>query len=215
MTDRTEPDAASERPSASGTEVERRIGAARVVPVLRLPDADAAVHAVDDCFEAGLDVVELTATTTGWQEALRRVRAAHPDRLVGVGTVLEADAARAAIDLGADFLVSPFPVPPVRDVAGTTPFVEGGMTVTELVDAGSRGLAKLFPAHVGGPQFLRSVLAVAPGLRIIPTGGIRLGDVPTWLDAGAFAVGVGSDLVAALYGPSGRATLEHLLRDPD
>jgi 2-dehydro-3-deoxyphosphogluconate aldolase/(4S)-4-hydroxy-2-oxoglutarate aldolase len=185
-------------------EVERRIGAARIVPVLRLPDADGAVHAVAGCFEAGLDVVEMTATTTGWQDALRRVRTAHPDRVVGVGTVLAADAARAAIDLGADFLVSPCPVPAVRDVAGATPFVEGGMTVAELVDAGSRGLAKLFPAHVGGPQFLRSVLAVQPALRVIPTGGIRLGDVATWLAAGAFAVGVGSDIVDVLASPDGR-----------
>jgi 2-dehydro-3-deoxyphosphogluconate aldolase/(4S)-4-hydroxy-2-oxoglutarate aldolase len=185
------------------TEVELRIGAARIVPVLRLRDADGAVHAVAGCFEAGLDVVELTATTTGWQDALRRVRAAHVDRVVGVGTVLDADAARAAIDLGADFLVSPCPVPAVRDVVGTTPLVEGGMTVAELVDAGSRGLAKLFPAHVGGPQFLRSVLAVRPTLRVIPTGGIRLDDVGAWLDAGAFAVGVGSDIVDVLARPDG------------
>jgi 2-dehydro-3-deoxyphosphogluconate aldolase/(4S)-4-hydroxy-2-oxoglutarate aldolase len=117
--------------------------------------------------------------------------------------VLAADVARAAIDLGADFLVSPCPVPAVRDVVSTTPFVEGGMTVAELVDAGSRGLAKLFPAHVGGPQFLRSVLAVQPTLRVIPTGGIRLGDVTTWLAAGAFAVGVGSDIVDVLANPDG------------
>jgi 2-dehydro-3-deoxyphosphogluconate aldolase/(4S)-4-hydroxy-2-oxoglutarate aldolase len=192
-------------------EVERRIGAARVVPVLRLADADGAVRAVAGCVEAGLDVVELTATTSGWPDALRRVRDAHPDRVVGVGTVLDADAARAAIDLGADFLVSPCPVPAVRDVAGITPFIEGGMTVAELVDAGSRGLAKLFPAHVGGPQFLRSVLAVAPTLRVIPTGGIRVADVSTWLDAGAFAVGVGSDLVNVLARPDGRSSLARIL----
>ena len=185
-------------------EVERRIGAARVVPVLRLPDGDAAARATAGCFDAGLDVVELTATTSGWQDAVRRVRADHPDRVLGVGTVLDAATARSAIDLGADFLVSPCPVPSVREVAGSTPFVEGGMTVAELVDAGSRGLAKLFPAHIGGPQFLRSVLAVAPTLRVIPTGGIRLGDLATWLDAGAFAVGVGSDIVEVLAKPDGR-----------
>ena len=186
------------------TEVERRIGAARVVPVLRLPDGDAAARATADCFDAGLDVVELTATTSGWQDTLGRVRADHPDRIIGVGTVLNADTARSAIDLGAYFLVSPCPVPSVREAAGSTAFVEGGMTVAELVDAGSRGLAKLFPAHIGGPQFLRSVLAVAPTLRVIPTGGIRLGDVATWLDAGAFAVGVGSDIVEVLAKPDGR-----------
>jgi 2-dehydro-3-deoxyphosphogluconate aldolase/(4S)-4-hydroxy-2-oxoglutarate aldolase len=186
------------------TEVERRIGAARLMPVLRLSAVGAAVCASADCFAAGLDVVELTATTNGWQDALSRVRVDHPDRVIGVGTVLDADVARTAIDLGADFLVSPCPAPSVREVARSTPFVEGGMTVAELVDAGSRGVAKLFPAHVGGPQFLRSVLAVAPTLRVIPTGGIRLVDVATWLDAGAFAVGVGRDLVDVLAQPDGR-----------
>jgi 2-dehydro-3-deoxyphosphogluconate aldolase/(4S)-4-hydroxy-2-oxoglutarate aldolase len=195
------------------TDVERRIGAALVVPVLRLPDADAAVRAAADCFGADLDVIELTATTAGWPDALRRVRADHPDRVIGVGTVLDPDAARAAIDLGADFLVSPCPAPAVRDVAGGTPFVEGGMTVAELVDAGSRGLAKLFPAHIGGPQFLRSVLAVAPTLRIIPTGGIRLDDIGAWLDAGAFAVGVGSDIVSVLARADGPAQLRRILHE--
>jgi 2-dehydro-3-deoxyphosphogluconate aldolase / (4S)-4-hydroxy-2-oxoglutarate aldolase len=195
-------------------EVERRIGAARIVPVLRLPDGVAAVRAVTECFEAGLDVVELTATTSGWEDALRRVRADHPDRVVGVGTVLDPGTARTAIDLGADFIVSPCPVPAVRGEAGTTPLVEGGMTVAELVDAGTRGLAKLFPAHVGGPQFLRSVLAVQPTLRVIPTGGIRLDAVGAWLAAGAFAVGVGSDLVEALAGPDGRTALERVRRAP-
>lgn len=184
-------------------EVERRIGAARILPVLRVLDAGAARRATSDCFAAGLDVIELTATTSGWQDALRCVRTDHPDRLVGVGTVLAADTARAAVDLGADFLVSPCPVPAVRDVVGTVPFVEGGMTVAELVQAGARGVAKLFPAHVGGTPFLRSVLAVRPSLRIIPTGGIRLEEVGAWLDAGAFAVGVGSDLVQLLARPGG------------
>ena len=55
-------------------------------------------------------------------------------------------------------------------------------------------MAKLFPAHVGGPRYLKSLLAVAPGARIMPTGGIALDEVGEWLDAGALAVGVGSDL---------------------
>ena len=107
----------------------------------------------------------------------------------------ERDALRAA-DAGADFLVSPFPAPQVRDVAGRAeiPFLEGGLTPGELAAAASRGVAKLFPAHVGGVAYLSSVLAVLPDARIIPTGGIALADVPAWLRAGAYAVGVGRDL---------------------
>jgi 2-dehydro-3-deoxyphosphogluconate aldolase/(4S)-4-hydroxy-2-oxoglutarate aldolase len=76
------------------------------------------------------------------------------------------------------------------------PLLEGGFTPTEVLDAASRGIAKLFPAHVGGPRYLASILAVAPAARIMPTGGIPLDRVHAWLEVGAIAVGVGGDLTA-------------------
>lgn len=180
-------------------EVEKAIGAARVVPVLRTPDADGAVRAAEAVLGAGLRVVELTATTPGWAGALAGLRDAHRDAVLGAGTVTTADDARRAIDAGADFLVSPYPAERVRAVAAETgiAFLEGGLTPGEVAAAAARGIAKLFPAHVGGPAYLRSVLAVLPGARIVPTGGIALSDVPAYLAAGAYAVGVGSDLVKA------------------
>jgi 2-dehydro-3-deoxyphosphogluconate aldolase/(4S)-4-hydroxy-2-oxoglutarate aldolase len=119
--------------------------------------------------------------------------------VLGAGTVTTADDARRAIDAGADFLVSPYPAEAVRAVAGQArvAFLEGGFTPGEVAAAAAQGIAKLFPAHVGGPAYLRSVLAVLPGARIVPTGGIALSDVPAYLAAGAYAVGVGSDLVRA------------------
>lgn len=90
------------------------------MPVLRLPDGPAAVTAVAECFAIGRDVVELTATTHGWREALECVRSERPDRLIGVGTVLDATVARDAVGLGADFLVSPCPAPALRVFAGET-----------------------------------------------------------------------------------------------
>lgn len=176
-------------------DVAARIRAARIVPVLRTATAAAAVEAATACLSSGLDVVELTATTPDWAEALRRLRADAPERLIGVGTVRDPATAGRAIDLGADFLVSPCPVPDVRAAVASAVLIEGGWTVAEVLDAGSRGLAKLFPAHVGGPAYLRTLLAIDPALRVIPTGGIHLADTRSWLDAGAFAVGVGSDLL--------------------
>jgi 2-dehydro-3-deoxyphosphogluconate aldolase / (4S)-4-hydroxy-2-oxoglutarate aldolase len=176
------------------------IGAARVVPVLRSTSAAAATATAIRLLDEGVGCVELTTTTPDWLTALRAVLdhrdAAGLTAPIGVGTVsTERDALRAA-DAGADFLVSPFPVPEVRDVAGRAeiPFLEGGLTPGELASAAARGVAKLFPAHVGGVAYLSSVLAVLPDARIIPTGGIGLADVPAWLRAGAFAVGVGRDL---------------------
>lgn len=181
----------------AGTFLEQ-VATARVIPVVRTTDAREAVDVSDRLLAAGLTMVELTATTPGWPEALRRVRARHPDRLVGLGTVRHRDDALLAVDAGADFLVSPCPAPDVRAaLAGHVPFIEGGLSVGEVLASAEHGVAKLFPAHVGGTSYLRSLLAVAPQAKIVPTGGIALGDVPAWLSAGALAVGVGRDLIAS------------------
>lgn len=182
----------------SAEEISKAIGAARLLPVIRVADADAALAVAGRLVEAGLPVVELTATIPGWAAALATLRDRAPELIVGAGTITGEGDARAAVDAGAQFLVSPYPAPSVRPVADAAglPFVEGGFTPGEVATAAGRGLAKLFPAHVGGPAYLRSLAAVLPGARIVPTGGIRLADVGAWLRAGAFAVGVGSDLTA-------------------
>jgi 2-dehydro-3-deoxyphosphogluconate aldolase/(4S)-4-hydroxy-2-oxoglutarate aldolase len=181
------------------SDVLEAIGAARLLPVVRVADQDAALDVAGRLCDAGLPVVELTATTAGWAEAVATLRHRSPDIIVGAGTITSADHARTAIDAGAQFLVSPYPAPAVRPVAAEAgrPFIEGGFSPGEIADATARGVAKLFPAHVGGPALLKSLLAVLPGARIVPTGGIRIGDVPDWLAAGAYAVGVGADLTAA------------------
>ena len=171
-----------------------RIGRARVVPVIRVDDAAAAVERAHTALETGHDVIELTTTTAGWPDALRELRAAAPDAAIAMGTVTTRAAAELAIELGAAFLVSPYPAPDVAgaaDAAGAL-FMEGGFTPDQIAAASERGVAKLFPAHLGGIQYLRSLLSVLPGARIVPTGGIGPDDAEAWLEAGAFAVG-GSD----------------------
>jgi 2-dehydro-3-deoxyphosphogluconate aldolase/(4S)-4-hydroxy-2-oxoglutarate aldolase len=175
-----------------------RIGRARLVPVIRTGEAIESIDIALELIDAGLTVLELTATTHLWPDAVTQIRSDHPEICVGVGTVTSDAAARNALDSGAQFLVSPRLVPDVRAFARSTDtlLIEGGMTPTELATALDGGIAKLFPAHVGGPGHLRSILSVVPGAKIIPTGGIPLDDVLAWLAAGAFAVGVGSDLTA-------------------
>jgi 2-dehydro-3-deoxyphosphogluconate aldolase / (4S)-4-hydroxy-2-oxoglutarate aldolase len=170
--------------------------AAVLLPVLRAPDSVATLEQVDRCVSAGLSIVELTTTTWDWPDAVRQVRSAWPSLAVGVGTVLDPKQAESAIGAGAAFVVSPCPAPDVRRVTDRrVPFIEGGFTPGELLDASSRGLAKLFPAHVGTTQMLRSVLALRPQARIVPTGGIGLDEIPSWVRAGALAVGVGARLL--------------------
>jgi 2-dehydro-3-deoxyphosphogluconate aldolase/(4S)-4-hydroxy-2-oxoglutarate aldolase len=173
------------------------LAAQRVLPVLRQPDPAGASARVGELLAAGCRVVELTTSTRDWQAALAEcVRAAAGRALIGLGTVTTAEQAAAAIDGGAAFLVSPYPCPEVRataDDAGTL-FVEGGFTPGEIAAAAARGPAKVFPAHLGGPAFVRSLLAVLPDAQLIPTGGVTSHDVADYLAAGAFAVGVGSGL---------------------
>ena len=170
---------------------------ARVVPVIRVSDSVAALDVLGRVAEAGLPAAELTATTHGWADALAEARLRWPGLMTGLGTVLTAADARRAARLGAGFLVSPYPAPEVRDAAADAglPFIEGGFTPAEIAAAASRGIAKLFPAHVGGIQYLSSLLSILPDALIVPTGGIAPTAAADWLRAGALAVGTGRALL--------------------
>ncbi|MGW6703642.1 bifunctional 4-hydroxy-2-oxoglutarate aldolase/2-dehydro-3-deoxy-phosphogluconate aldolase [Streptomyces sp. NPDC054956] len=174
-----------------------------LLPVLRDADADEAVRHTTALLAAGCRAVELTTSTPGWAEAVARTAPladAHGrPALIGVGTVTTAEDAETALGAGAAFLVSPYPAPEVREVAAArgAVFIEGGFTPGEIARAArSAGAAKVFPAHVGGPRFIRSLKAVLPDALIIPTGGIAPDEVREWLAAGASAVGIGNGLPA-------------------
>ncbi|MFF4445124.1 bifunctional 4-hydroxy-2-oxoglutarate aldolase/2-dehydro-3-deoxy-phosphogluconate aldolase [Streptomyces sp. NPDC001502] len=177
------------------------LAAQRVLPVLRNTDADEAVRHTTALLAAGCRAVELTTSTPGWAAAVTRTTPLSDvhgrPALIGVGTVTTTAQAETALDAGAAFLISPYPAPEVRAVAvrREAVFIEGGFTPGEIAAAvRAAGAAKVFPAHVGGPGFVRSLRAVLPGAVIVPTGGIRPSEVPDWLAAGATAVGIGAGL---------------------
>ncbi|MFJ6048520.1 bifunctional 4-hydroxy-2-oxoglutarate aldolase/2-dehydro-3-deoxy-phosphogluconate aldolase [Streptomyces sp. NPDC092307] len=177
------------------------LAAQRVLPVLREADADEAVRRTTALLAAGCRAVELTTSTPGWAGAVSRTASLSDvhgrPALIGVGTVTTAAHAQTALDAGAAFLISPYPAPEVRAVAvrREAVFIEGGFTPGEIAAAvRAAGAAKVFPAHVGGPGFVRSLRAVLPGAVLVPTGGIRPAEVRDWLAAGATAVGVGAGL---------------------
>jgi 2-dehydro-3-deoxyphosphogluconate aldolase/(4S)-4-hydroxy-2-oxoglutarate aldolase len=184
--------------STTAETVFTRIRRARLVPVIRVQDAPTALGLVDRLLSAGLDVVEVTTTIDGWDTVIQALRDRDPEVCVGAGTITAPAFAERALEVGAQFCVSPCLVPDVRSAvaASGVPLVEGGLTPTEVLGAAQHGVAKLFPAHVGGLPYLKSLLAVAPDARIMPTGGIPLASAADWLAAGAFAVGIGRDLTA-------------------
>jgi 2-dehydro-3-deoxyphosphogluconate aldolase/(4S)-4-hydroxy-2-oxoglutarate aldolase len=172
--------------------IERRLADARVVPVVRAADAAGALGVAVRLVAAGHRVVELTATTAGWPDALAEARRRWPELLLAAGTLRSTEDADRAIGAGAELLVSAFPAPAVRVIAERdgVPFLEGGFTPSEIAAASARGPAKLFPAHSGGPEYVKSLLAVLEGAAIVPTGGVRPEDAEDYLAAGAVAVGI-------------------------
>jgi 2-dehydro-3-deoxyphosphogluconate aldolase/(4S)-4-hydroxy-2-oxoglutarate aldolase len=198
----------------------RRIEDAGVVAVLRLRSADRASQAVDALLEGGLAVFEITLTIPDALTAIRSLAARLGDRaLVGAGTVLSADEARACIEAGAHFLVSPGLEPSVIAVAHRSDVVAipGALTPTEVMTAVSLGadLVKIFPCSaVGGAKYIRALRGPLPHVKLVPTGGVTPATAHEYLAAGAAAVGIGSELVDEGLLESGeRAVLTARARD--
>src|SRR3954470_14310484 len=177
----------------------REIG---LIPVIRADSADAAIAAVDALAEAGLVIAEITMTVPGAIDAIAAVSKRFADKvLVGAGTVTDAETARRALDAGAEFVVSPCLVPEVIEAArgAGAAVLPGALTPTEIFGAYSAGadLIKVFPAqNVGGASYLRALRGPFPHIPLVPTGGVTLGNMREMFDAGAAAVGVGSELVS-------------------
>ncbi len=156
----------------------------------------------------GMDCVEITMTTPNALEVIRDCRSAVPEAMVGVGSVLDADTARAAIAAGAQFVVSP--VFDHRVIAAAhqagLPVVPGALTPTEILTATSAGadIVKVFPGGQFGPRYFRDILAPMPHLKLSPTGGVDLTTAADWITAGAVTLGIGSALVTRSALASGK-----------
>jgi 2-dehydro-3-deoxyphosphogluconate aldolase / (4S)-4-hydroxy-2-oxoglutarate aldolase len=185
----------------SREEVIRRIGEIGIVPVVRASGVEEARRAVDAILEGGIPVVEITMTVAGAVEVIRSViRQMGGKVLVGAGTVVTREQAEECLQAGAQFLVSPglslamLKVARERDVLA----IPGALTPTEVMMAGAEGasLIKVFPCgNVGGPKYVKALKGPFPKVNIIPTGGVNVSNAAEYIAAGAFALGVGSDLV--------------------
>ena len=180
-----------------------------VVAVIRMKDAAKLRAVVDAIAAGGVRAIEVTMTVPGAVDLIRTLARSLPaDILLGAGTVTDAATARAVIDAGARYVVSPVFRREViaacheRDVA----VAPGCFTPTEILDAHECGadVVKVFPATALGPQFIKDVRAPLPQVRLMPTGGVSLDNAGDWIRAGAIAVGVGSALLDAKAIEEGR-----------
>jgi 2-dehydro-3-deoxyphosphogluconate aldolase / (4S)-4-hydroxy-2-oxoglutarate aldolase len=184
-------------------EVILKIGEIGIVPVVRAASVDEATRAVEAICAGGIPVVEVTMTVPNAVSVIREVAKQYGTKvLIGAGTVTTAEQAESCLRAGAEFLVSPGLSAPVLSVARASEklAIPGALTPTEVMNAHDHGarLVKIFPCgNVGGPKYLRSLKAPFPNAQLIPTGGVNAANAAEFIAAGAFALGVGADLVDA------------------
>jgi 2-dehydro-3-deoxyphosphogluconate aldolase/(4S)-4-hydroxy-2-oxoglutarate aldolase len=173
-----------------------------LVPVLRAESVEQALTLAGAIADGGVTVLEITMTVPGAIQVMRKLAEQRPDILIGAGTVLDAETARMCILEGAQFVVSPALNLDTITMCHrySIAVLPGALTPTEVITAWQAGadVVKVFPASaVGGAKYLTALKGPLPQVKLIPTGGVSLATARDFLDAGAFALGVGSDLVDA------------------
>jgi 2-dehydro-3-deoxyphosphogluconate aldolase/(4S)-4-hydroxy-2-oxoglutarate aldolase len=172
-----------------------------VIAIIRADSSDQLVEAAGALLEGGITAMEVTMTTPNALAVITAVAKKFGDQiLIGVGTVTDPATACASVDAGAEFIVTPVTKPEVIAVANQLekPIASGAFTPTECLLAHESGadFVKLFPAEIGGPTYIKTLLAPLPMLRIIPTGGVTPDTAASFLHAGSVALGAGSSLVS-------------------
>jgi 2-dehydro-3-deoxyphosphogluconate aldolase/(4S)-4-hydroxy-2-oxoglutarate aldolase len=189
------------------SDVLNRIRSEKVIALIRADSSASLLDCARALSAGGLNCLELTMTTPGAIEMCARVARELPGVLLGLGTVLDADTARAGIAAGAKFIVTPAVRPAVIAAcreAGVA-VLSGALTPTEICDATDAGadVIKIFPAEFFGPAYIKSLKGPFPRIEFLPTGGVTPETVGEFLKAGAFATAAGSALVSTAALKSG------------
>jgi 2-dehydro-3-deoxyphosphogluconate aldolase/(4S)-4-hydroxy-2-oxoglutarate aldolase len=181
-----------------------------IVPVVRTPSAESAIKSIEAIYRGGVRAAEITMTVPGALKALEKLADQFGDKLMlGAGTVLDPETARACMLAGAQFFVTPALKLSTIEMAKRYSKVicPGALTPTEVLTAWEAGadVVKVFPANaVGGPKYIKALKGPLPHIEMIPTGGVNLETAGEFLKAGACAVAVGGELVDAKLIREGR-----------
>eukprot|EP01133_Synstelium_polycarpum_P005511 gene5511-6368_t len=170
-----------------------------MVGIVRADSPDAALLVAEACIAGGVTALEVAFTTPDTLGVLRTLRERHGDGvLLGAGTVLDAETARAAILAGAQFIISPGVNVDTITLCQRYQVLAmpGAMTPTEIVTALQAGadIVKVFPAEMFGPAYIKALRAPLPQAPLMPTGGVTVENLAEWFASGAVAVGIGSSL---------------------
>ena len=178
----------------------RRVLDCGIVAVVRSAESAPLVDVCRALADGGVDVAEITFTVPDALEVLKAARKALGDRmLLGAGTVLDPETARAAFLAGAEYIVSPTLDTEVIAMARRYGklVMPGCFTPTEILKAWQAGadIIKVVPAEVVGPAYFKAVRGPLPQIRMMPTGGVDLNTAASFLEAGACCLGIGSQLI--------------------
>jgi 2-dehydro-3-deoxyphosphogluconate aldolase/(4S)-4-hydroxy-2-oxoglutarate aldolase len=172
-----------------------------IVPIVRCSSGEGAVKTVEALYQGGIRAAEITMTVPGAIRALEKAADQFGDQLVlGAGTVLDPETARACMLAGAEFFVTPALRVSTIEIAKrySKPVFPGALTPTEVLAAWDAGAdaVKIFPAgNVGGAKYIKALKGPFPQIEMVPTGGVNLDTIGDFLKAGACACGVGGELV--------------------
>ncbi|MFQ6066033.1 MAG: bifunctional 4-hydroxy-2-oxoglutarate aldolase/2-dehydro-3-deoxy-phosphogluconate aldolase [bacterium] len=172
-----------------------------VIPVIRARSADEALKVVEAIRKGGINTIEITMTVPGAIGVMEKLaKEAGGEILLGAGSVLDPETARASILAGAEFIVGPCLNPELVRLCKrySKIVIPGAMTPTEIVSAWEMGadVVKVFPAgQLGGPSYIKAVKAPLPQVLLNPTGGVNLDNAGEFIKAGASVISVGSALV--------------------
>ena len=172
----------------------------KLVAIVRLDDLAFAKELTNALIDGGIRAIEFTLTNRDAVATIADIRGRVADSVaIGAGSVITADQVWAVADAGAQFVVSPVWKREVNSACqeASLPFMPGAFTPTEILHAWEWGasVVKVFPANHLGKRYIKDVLAPMPHLRLMPTGGVDVGNMREFLDNGAFALGVGSSLI--------------------
>ncbi|KLU60098.1 KHG/KDPG aldolase [Peptococcaceae bacterium CEB3] len=187
---------------ANKEEIISRIKKAGLVAVVRAESTEQAFKITEACIAGGVAAIEITFTVPGAADLIKELAAKYKNgpMIVGAGTVLDPESARAAILAGAEYIVSPsLNVETVRLCNRyRVPCLPGAMTAKEVVECLEAGadIVKIFPGELFGPAIIKAIKGPLPQADLMPTGGVCLENVSDWIKAGAVAVGVGGSLTA-------------------
>ncbi|MBA1336566.1 MAG: Bifunctional 2-keto-4-hydroxyglutarate aldolase/2-keto-3-deoxy-6-phosphogluconate aldolase [Firmicutes bacterium] len=173
-----------------------------IVAVIRAESSEKAIRITEACLEGGINSIEITFTVPAAHRLIEDLskRFHGQDVLLGAGTVLDAETARAAILSGASYIVSPALNLDTMKLCNRyqVPCMPGAMTVREVIMAMEAGadIIKIFPGSVFGPEVIKAIKGPLPQASLMPTGGVELSNAVEWLKAGSIALGAGSSLTA-------------------